>query len=79
MTAAASSLVKTWAVGRYEVTLTVPPLLRGQVVHGSVEWSPSLPGELTSEEKEAYRCGLKQALASLAVTGTVTRPGLSRS
>lgn len=65
MSASAAALVHTWQVGRYQVTLTVPPLQRGHIVHASVEWAPRLPGRLTTKEITAYQRGLAAALSKL--------------
>ena len=64
MSASAPALVKTWSVGRYTVTLTVPQSDDGVFV-GNVEWFPHLPTDLTAEEMEAYSRGRDAALAGL--------------
>ncbi len=69
MTAEAPALVHTWQVGRFKVTLSVPPLHRGDVAHASVEWSPRLPERLTTKEVTAYQRGLAAALAKLGSPG----------
>ena len=64
MSASAPALVKTWSVGRYTVTLTVPQSAEG-LFFGHVEWFPHLPNDLTATEMEAYSRGRDAALAEL--------------
>lgn len=70
MSASAPALSHTWKVGRFLVTLTVPPLRLGQVAHASVEWAPHLPERLTTKEITAYRTGLAAALNKLGMPGS---------
>lgn len=62
MSASSAALIKTWSVGRYTVTLTVPRSADG-VFAGNVEWFPHLPNDLTADEMEAYSRGRDAALA----------------
>lgn len=70
MTATAPALVRSWAVGRYTATLTVPPLASG-VIHAVIEWEPHIPNDLTSEELGAYHRGLNAAIQELGLSALV--------
>lgn len=70
MSARAPSLVRTWSVGRYTATLTVPPLERG-VVHAVIEWEPHCPKDLTADEQRAYRYGRDAAFRELGLEALV--------
>jgi len=60
-------ITRTWQVGRWTVTLTVPPLVRGAVRHAHAEWTPSMPDRpLTPAEQHQYETGLQAALGSMA-------------
>lgn len=70
MSARRPLLQRTWAVGRYQVTLTVPAL-EGGVVHAAIEWAPHMPTDLTVAELEAYRRGRNAALKELGLSALV--------
>ena len=72
MSAQAAALSRTWQVGRYTATLTVPPLVSG-VVHAVIEWEPRVPNDLNVSEVQAYRTGLMAAFAELGL-GAVVDP-----
>jgi len=59
-------LSRSWRVGRYTATLTVPPPRRGQIASAVIEWEPKVPGHLTEAELDQYRNGRDGALADLA-------------
>jgi len=68
MSAEAAALARTWSVGRWRVTLTVPSAQLGQVRQAVFEWSPSLPTRmLTKSEMRQYRAGRDRAIGELAV------------
>ena len=64
MTAEHPALTRSWPVGRFTCTLTVPPVKTG-AVYAAIEWEPHRPEELTRDEIAAYRRGRNQALAEL--------------
>jgi hypothetical protein len=66
MSAEAATLVRSWRVGRYTATLTMPRPMRGQAQSAVIEWSPSVPTELTDAEVKQYRSGRDAAIAELA-------------
>lgn len=70
MSAVAPALTKTWAVGRYTATLTVPPLAAG-VMHAVIDWAPHIPKDLTAEELQAYRRGRDAAFRDLGLAALV--------
>ncbi|MFO1226553.1 hypothetical protein [Roseateles sp.] len=70
MSATAAALSRTWQVGRYRATLTVPPVAKG-VLHACIEWLPHTPGDLTPEELEAYRLGRDRAFRELGLSALV--------
>ena len=68
---AEAAFVRTWPVGRWTATLSVPSaaFAVGQPVHAVVEWSPAIPGRpLTPSELKQYRAGREAAFADLART-----------
>jgi hypothetical protein len=66
MTAEAAALTRTWRVGRFEVTLTIPKPRPGEIASASVEWSPTAPTSLSSRELALYRRRRNEAIADLA-------------
>lgn len=67
MSASAAAAVRSWPVGPYTCTMTVPrPDGRG-VVHAVAEWTPNEPARLSTEEWRQYRAGRNKALAEIAV------------
>lgn len=72
MSASAAALTKTWQVGRYTATLTVPPL-GGGVLHATVDWAPHTPNALTPEEVQAYRSGLASAFQALGLSALIVQ------
>ena len=67
MTAHAALLSRSWRVGRWTVTLSIPALTPGLGAAGVVEWSPAMPGRpLTPSELAEYRRGRDSALADFA-------------
>lgn len=67
MSAEASAMVRTWSVGGYTCTLTVPRGEPGSAQSASMEWSPSLPSRLTTDELAEYRRGRDAAFRSLGI------------
>ena len=66
MSAEAPAFARTWQVGRYMATLTVPQLKPGRVLNAVIEWSPDRPGRLTAAEWSEYRAGRNAAMAAMA-------------
>jgi hypothetical protein len=66
MSAEAAALVRTWTVGAYTATLTVPKPKAGQIAHCSIEWSPSIPEKLDAAARAEYVAGRNQAMADWA-------------
>lgn len=69
MSAEAPSLIRTFKVGRYDCTLTVPAIRPGAACMAVVEWSPCVPERLTSEEAAEYRREMAAAVAALVEGG----------
>ncbi len=65
MSAEAAALVRTWRVGKRRVTVTMPQIRTGQVLHPAIEWSPNLPRRLSRREWKQYRAGRDKAFAEL--------------
>jgi hypothetical protein len=62
-----AAFVHTWRVGRWTVTLTVPPIAPGFVRQAVAEWEPAMPGRpLTASEHAQYQAGLARAMQSAA-------------
>lgn len=70
MSAQSAALSRTWRVGRYRATLTVPPVANG-VLHACIEWQPHTPSDLTAEELEAYRLGRDRAFRELGLSALI--------
>jgi hypothetical protein len=68
MSAQAAAVVRSFRVGKWTCTITLPRIERGAVFTISSEWSPSMPGRLSADEMRQYRAGRDQALAELAGT-----------
>ena len=66
MSAEAPTLTRSWKVGKRTVTMTVPPVVRGQARCMAMEWSPSMPRRLTKRELREYRIGRDAAVVELA-------------
>jgi hypothetical protein len=67
MSAESAALVRTWRVGPFTATLTMPRPMRGRARAAVIEWEPCAPTELSAEEVKQYRVGRDAALADLAV------------
>lgn len=65
MSASPAFLVHRFDVGPRVCTLTIPQPRVGSVMSFAIEWSPSVPSDLTAEELQAYRAGRNQALAEV--------------
>lgn len=70
MSAQAAALSRTWKVGSYVATLTVPPVENG-VLHACIEWDPHTPRDLTPDELEAYRLGRDRAFRELGLSALI--------
>lgn len=71
MAAEQAVLSRSWLVGRYTVTMTVPPIVAGQVRSVAIEWSPDQPRRLTDAEIEQYRRGRNDAIQALGLKALV--------
>lgn len=70
MNAQAAALSRTWKVGRYTATLTVPPVANG-VLHACIEWQPHTPRDLTPADLEEYRLGRNRAFRELGLSALI--------
>lgn len=64
--AEAAAFIRTWSVGKYRCTLTVPKVEPDSRACACVEWAPVLPERLTRGEIRQYRAGRDVALAECA-------------
>lgn len=71
MSAEAAALVRSWSVGRYTCTLTVPQLRAGVVSSVVIEWAPEQPERLTAAEIDAYKRGRNEAIKALGLNALV--------
>ena len=62
---ASTMFVRSWRVGKYTATLTMPAEAAG-VTGLSIEWQPNVPSKLTAAELAAYRRGRNEALQAWA-------------
>ena len=60
-----AALVRSWRVGKRTVTLTMPQVRSGQVLHAALEWHPDMPRRLSRREWKQYRAGRDKAFAEL--------------
>lgn len=66
MTAEAPLLSRSWKVGRYIATLTVPKFKPGAQMLATIEWLPTAPDRLTAGELRDYVAGRNEVLAEAA-------------
>lgn len=66
MSAEASVFSRSWKVGRWTATLTMPTPRPGGVMAVAIEWSPELPHRLSTDEVAQYRAGRAAAVAELS-------------
>lgn len=66
MSAQAAALARSWRVGRYSVTLTIPKPQPGASACAAIEWAPSQPKRLSATELKQYRMGRNEAIAELS-------------
>lgn len=66
MSAEAAFATRSWPVGRFVCTLTVPRPKPGHVMHASMEWTPEQPKRLSDSEILQYRQGRNKALAEIS-------------
>ena len=69
--AEAAAFTRSWRVGRYTATLTVPTPRPGKVASAVIDWEPHVPTALTREEREQYRAGRDAAIRSLGINAVV--------
>jgi hypothetical protein len=65
MTAEAAALVRSFRVGPYTCTLTIPRPRVGEALCMAAEWSPEPPRRLSRKWWAQYRAGRNAALAEL--------------
>ena len=65
MSAKAAAMSRSWKVGRYTATLTVPQVRRGEFASAVVEWEPHAPRRLSPKEIAQYQAGRNEALAAV--------------
>ena len=65
MSAESAAMTRTWRVGRWKVTATVPQVRVGQVASAAIEWDPDVPRKLSRREWREYRAGRDAAFAEL--------------
>lgn len=66
MSAEAVAFTRSWKVGAYTATLSVPRCGPGVVTSACIEWDPEMPPRLTPRELEQYRTGRNEAVAAMA-------------
>jgi hypothetical protein len=66
MSAEAAAFSRSWPVGRFTATLSVPRHKPGAVASAVIEWEPEMPTRLTPDEVEQYRSGRDAALQELS-------------
>ena len=71
MSAEAAALTRSWSVGAFTATLTVPKARPSQVASAVIEWSPHVPQRLTAKEREQYRTGRDEAIRALGLNALV--------
>lgn len=67
MSAEAAAITRSWSVGPYTATLTVPKAKPGQTVAAVIEWEPRVPQRLKPAEIEQYRAGRDAAIKALGL------------
>lgn len=60
---ASAVVVRSWPVGHYTCTLSVPANVKGVA---AIEWSPTTPRALNEAELAAYTAGRNLAVAQIA-------------
>lgn len=66
MSAESAAFVRSWQVGSYTATLTMPKHKPGAVASAVIEWTPHVPAKLTPDETAQYRAGRAAAFAELS-------------
>ena len=66
MSAESAALIRSWQVGAYTATLTMPQHKPSTVASAVIEWEPHVPTRLSPAELEQYRAGRAAAFAELA-------------
>lgn len=66
MSAEAALFSRSFPVGSYTVTLTIPKPTKGEPVAMACSWEPALPSRLSRAEWQQYVTGRTAALAELA-------------
>lgn len=66
---AVAALTRTWRVGQFTVTLSLP---RAGYGIAACEWAPYMPSSLTDAERQQYQTGMNDALVDLLSGGEFT-------
>jgi hypothetical protein len=66
MSAEAAFATRSWKVGRYTCTLTVPRIRFGEVMHATCDWSPEQPQRLSAKEAAEYRRSFAKAMVEIS-------------
>ena len=63
---AEAAFVRSWQVGAFTVTLSMPKPRPGRAQSCLIEWAPDAPPSMSAAEWGQYRAGRNAALAELA-------------
>lgn len=63
---AEQAFTRSWRVGRYTATMSMPRPRPGAVLNALIEWSPEKPTHLSAAEWSQYRVGRNAAMAAMA-------------
>jgi len=66
MTSHSAAAVRSFRVGPYIATLTIPPAQPGSPRSAVIEWHPHLPASLTPAQLDQYRRGRNMALREMS-------------
>jgi hypothetical protein len=66
MSAEPAKQTRSFRVGRYTATVSLPPVMPNEARVAVIDWQPSLPQRLTPVELEQYRRGRDAALRDLS-------------
>lgn len=77
MSAEAVAFTRSWKVGAYTATLSVPKLPDGGMGCALIEWSPAMPQRLSLSERTQYHAGRDAAIAAYVMhaSGAVSPKG----
>lgn len=64
---------RTFQIGRYEATITVPRLRPGAVINATCEWNPHKPYRLSASERLEYQAAIDAVMTEALTASQVTR------